>query len=210
MGAAPATRSSGRLDSAARRASLLDAAAQLVAEGAVDDVSVESVAERAGVSRPLVYKHFANREEILAELYRRESELLHRELAREVGAAGSLEEMFEALVRSAVRASRERGPLFAALRNAGAWSREVGREQRDRDNDTARAFTRRAVSELGADARAAAPLIGLLLGMIDHVLAQDRAKPTPAVSERLIAAYLTIVRSSLAALARPSGRREAK
>ncbi len=34
---------------------------------------MEAVAERAGVSRPLVYKHFANRGELLASLYQRES-----------------------------------------------------------------------------------------------------------------------------------------
>src|SRR4051812_26747437 len=76
-----------RLARADRREALLDAALALVAAGDVDGVSVESVADQAGVSRPLVYKHFANRTEILTELYLREAERLHEELSGDVRAA---------------------------------------------------------------------------------------------------------------------------
>ena len=55
-------------------------AGELVASADADSVTMEAVAERAGVSRPLVYKHFANRAELLASLYQRESILLHQEL----------------------------------------------------------------------------------------------------------------------------------
>ena len=84
-----------------------------------------------GVSRPLVYKHFANRHELLAAVYRREAVRLHDELAAEVTDAGTVEEMFRALVRGSLRAAAERGQVFTALRAAGAWSRELREEQRD-------------------------------------------------------------------------------
>jgi len=71
----------GRLARADRRDVLIDAAAELVAEGDIEAVSMEAVAERAGVSRPLVYKHFANRNELLAAVYQRESALLHADSA---------------------------------------------------------------------------------------------------------------------------------
>src|SRR5207248_991317 len=45
-----------RLARADRRGDLLEAAAQLIVERGVVAVSMESVAERVGVSRPLVYK----------------------------------------------------------------------------------------------------------------------------------------------------------
>jgi AcrR family transcriptional regulator len=45
---------------AKRREDLLDAAVQLILSGGVEAVSMEMVADRAGVSRPLVYKHFAS------------------------------------------------------------------------------------------------------------------------------------------------------
>src|SRR6266480_4420461 len=78
-----------RLSRAERRDALLDATAELVSSAEIDAVTMEAVAERAGVSRPLVYKHFANRGELLAALYDREAALLHAELAVDVEAAGT-------------------------------------------------------------------------------------------------------------------------
>jgi AcrR family transcriptional regulator len=196
-----------RLPSEARREALLDAAAALIAEGPVESVSMEAVAEQAGVSRPLVYKHFASRDELLGALYKREAADLHVRIAREVAAAPTLEEMFRALVRAALRASDDRGPLFARLRNAREWNREVAREQRSRDGVTARAFTKRAASELGVDPAEASLTIRLLLGLIDHVLGHYRTQRTPARAAALEASYMRIVGSTLASLAGEGRRR---
>ena len=80
----PEALDAARLSRADRRDALLDAAVALVTSGDVSAVSMEAVAEHAGVSRPLVYKHFANRGELLAAVYKRESALLHAELSAEV------------------------------------------------------------------------------------------------------------------------------
>src|SRR5918996_766434 len=53
--------------------------------------------------------------------------------------------------RSALHAADERGRVFAALRSAGGWNRELRHEQRARDVDTVRAFAARAERELGID-----------------------------------------------------------
>src|ERR1700716_4055811 len=108
-----------RLGRAERRDAILEAADALVAAGDVEAVTMETVAERAGVSRPLVYKHFANRRELLAALYEREAALLHAELAADVEAADTVEEMFRALIRGALRAQASRGATLAALRSVG-------------------------------------------------------------------------------------------
>ena len=196
----PTPTPTSRLGRDERRQALLDAAAVLIQEGTLDDVTMEAVAERAGVSRPLVYKHFANREEMLVEVLRREARSLHDEMAAVVAAAPTVEDMFRALVHTALEASVQRGRLFAALRGAGGLFREVGREQRERDRATSRAFSRRAADELGIDDRRAATAIGLLLGLIDQVIAQFRPNPTRARAAHLEDAYLTIVRATLAAL----------
>src|ERR1700722_18129276 len=93
-----------RLPSSARRDALLDATVALVAAKGVQVASMEAVAEHAGVSRTLVYKHFANRDELLAAAYRREASKLHHELASEVASATSTEEMYRALLRGSMRA----------------------------------------------------------------------------------------------------------
>src|SRR6266516_910782 len=189
-----------RLGRAERRDAILDAAQALVASGDVEAVSMETVAERAGVSRPLVYKHFANRNELLAAVYRREAVHLHRQLAAEVGAADTVEAMFRTLIRAALRAADRRGHVFAALRAAGGWNRELRHEQRARDADTVRAFSRRAMRELGIDRRQATAGTATLLAAIDPVLAQWRLRPTPEHAALLEDIYMGMVHGVFDAL----------
>ena len=188
---------SGRLTRADRRDALLDAAVELVVTGDADAVSMEAVAERAGVSRPLVYKHFANRGELLAAVYQREATLLHRELAAEVGAAATVEEMFRTLIRGALQAAAERGHVFSALRSAGGRSHELRREQRGRDVETVRAFAGRAMRELGLDRRRATATTATLLAAIEPVLTQWRLRPTADQAQLLEEIYVGMVRGAL-------------
>ena len=97
-----------------RRRSLLDAAARLLDERGIDAVRIPDVAAEAGVTRPIVYKFFANRQAIII---------------------GLLEDFFEA-IEARYQQVRDRGEigLVAALREvigatcdlieekgAGAW-----------------------------------------------------------------------------------------
>ncbi|MEU1281213.1 helix-turn-helix domain-containing protein [Streptomyces sp. NPDC005805] len=59
-----------RLSPDQRRAQLLDVAAELFAARPYDEVTMEEVAERAGVSRALLYRHFPGKRELFAALYR--------------------------------------------------------------------------------------------------------------------------------------------
>jgi AcrR family transcriptional regulator len=192
-----------RLARADRRGALLDAAVELVAAGDVEAVSMEAVAERAGVSRPLVYKHFANRSQLLAEVYRRESALLHAELAAGVGAAHTVEEMFRALIHGALRAQASRGAAFAALRAAGLRTRERREEQRRRDRTTVRYFAGHAVRQFGLEEREARAGVSILLGAIEAVLAQWRRRPTREHAALLEDTYVALVVGGLNQLAGP-------
>ncbi|HET6949363.1 MAG TPA: TetR/AcrR family transcriptional regulator [Acidimicrobiales bacterium] len=191
----------GRLGRTERRETLLDVAAALVGSGSPEAVTMEAVAERAGVSRPLVYKHFHNRSELLSAVYRREAAHVHDLLTAEVAAAASIHDMFRALVRGALRAAAEQGDLFAALRASGAWSPEVRREQRARDRRTSRAFAARAEKELGIEPEAATAGTAMLLSLIDPVLSQWRLDPTAHQARLLETTFMTIVTASLTALA---------
>jgi AcrR family transcriptional regulator len=159
----------------------------------VQEVSMESVAEHAEVSRPLVYKHFANRDELLAAAYRREASTLHAELASEVASAGSVEEMYQALLRGSIRATVERGEIFTALRAARAWNRDIRREQRSRDSDTLRAFAAVAVRQYGLERSRATTVTAVLLGALDSVLAQWRRDPSERSARTLEETYLAMV-----------------
>jgi AcrR family transcriptional regulator len=183
----------GRLQSSARRDALLDAVVALVRARGVREVSMEAVAEHAGVSRPLVYKHFANRDELLAAAYRREASKLHAELASEVAAVGTVEEMYRALLRGSVRAAAERGEIFAALRAAGGWNRDIRREQRSRDRKTVRAFAAVAARQYGVEHARSLSVTAVLLGALDAVLAQWRLEPTERSEVLLEETYLAMV-----------------
>jgi len=173
-----AVRESTRLPAADRRDVLIDAATKILASADTEAVSIESVAESAGVSRPLVYKHFANRGEILAAVYQRESRLLSREIAAAIAAADTLEGKLRAYVGGCLQAEADRGATFAALRSAGVRSEVLRDEQHERDRSTVRYFGNLAEEEFGLDPRAAREAMSVLLGAITSVLAQWRVRPT--------------------------------
>ena len=190
-----------RLARADRRADLLDAATQLIVTDGVEAVSMEAVADRAGVSRPLVYKHFGNRSDILVAVFRREAERLHVEIAAEVRAAHGLEATYRALVRGSIRASSESSPLFAALRSAGAWNPELRREREARDRRTVQFFAERTSAEYGIPAARAEVASAMLLTAIESVLVQWRTRQTRANAGLLEETYLDIILGGLERMA---------
>ena len=69
-----------------RRAQLLDVGRTLFASKGFDGTSVEEIAEKAGVSKPVVYEHFGGKEGLYAVVVDREvSRLLDRVTASLVG-----------------------------------------------------------------------------------------------------------------------------
>ena len=61
---------------AERRQQLLDVARSLFAEKGFDGTSIEEIANRANVSKPVVYEHFGGKEGIYAAVVDRETRLL--------------------------------------------------------------------------------------------------------------------------------------
>jgi len=59
-----------------RRQQLLDVARELFAEKGVDGTSIEEIAHRAGVSKPVVYEHFGGKEGLYAVVVDREVQRL--------------------------------------------------------------------------------------------------------------------------------------
>jgi AcrR family transcriptional regulator len=65
-------RSRGRMTAAERREQLVDISRGLFAERGFDGASIEEVAARAGVSKPVVYEHFGGKEGLYAVVVDRE------------------------------------------------------------------------------------------------------------------------------------------
>src|SRR4051794_9171031 len=68
-----ATANSIRMTAADRREQLLDVTKALVAERGFHAVSIEAVARRAGITRPIVYGHFGDLAGLLEALVEREA-----------------------------------------------------------------------------------------------------------------------------------------
>lgn len=64
----------GRMPRHERRAQLLAIARELIRERGTDEFTLGRLAERAGVTKPVVYGHFGDRAGALAELYRESEE----------------------------------------------------------------------------------------------------------------------------------------
>jgi AcrR family transcriptional regulator len=78
---APARRARrARLDPETRRAQLVGSACRLLEQRGVGTMSVEDVADAAGVSRSLVYAYFGDRDGLVAEVYLRVLEQLDEAL----------------------------------------------------------------------------------------------------------------------------------
>ena len=80
-----ASRRYQRLDPATRRDQILDAASALFAERGYDEVTIEDVANAAGVARGLVHHYFGGRKEVFLALLERVGVVREEQLRPPVG-----------------------------------------------------------------------------------------------------------------------------
>ncbi len=74
----------GRVPRAVRSAQLLELADQLFAERGFHAASMDELARRAGVSKPVIYDHFGSKEQLFATCVRRTGEALADRVAKAV------------------------------------------------------------------------------------------------------------------------------
>src|SRR6266852_5147195 len=81
-----------RLPQTQRRETLVTAASQLFAERGYDHASLDELAARAGVTKVIVYRHFASKKDLYLELLADHRDELLRTLAHGMPVAGPLAE----------------------------------------------------------------------------------------------------------------------
>ena len=173
MNAAPAAGRRGRPRSEAARKATLEAAAQLMLEVGPGAVSMDAVAERAGVSKATIYRWWPSKERLaLDAVYE-----TWAEVQRQLPDTGSLRGDLLALIRPWVRllASRPFGRVMAALLVQVQSDPEFAEEYRARfvepRRDQAREVFARAIArgEIPADTQVEVAL-DLLYGPVYHRL----------------------------------------
>ena len=114
-----------RLAKPERRRQLLDTARLIVRDEGVDRLTLGNLAERAGVSKPVVYDHFETRSTLLIELYRwidMERVAVFRDAM--IAANRTLEDTVDALSSAYIACAADTDGEFHAVGAALAGSEE--------------------------------------------------------------------------------------
>jgi AcrR family transcriptional regulator len=115
---------STRLPAARRRRQLLEVALRVFAEQGFYVTSMSDIAEAAGVTKPVLYQHFASKRELYAHLLGEVGGQLQEAITKAVASAGSPREMVEdgfAAYFQFVDAHRDAFQIFYA---SGSWRDE--------------------------------------------------------------------------------------
>lgn len=151
-----------------RREQLLDVSRQLFAEKGFEGTSVEEIAARAQVSKPVVYEHFGGKEGMYAVVVDREIQGLTGALTRALEAGGHPEELVERTALALLDYIESSTDGFRILvrdspvaQTTGTFSSLIGDVAMQVEHLLARQFTKR-----GLDPRTAPIYAQMLVGMV--------------------------------------------
>ncbi|WP_432935933.1 TetR/AcrR family transcriptional regulator [Kribbella sp. CA-253562] len=120
-----------RLTKQARREQLLDAAMTIVRTQGADGLTLVTLAEAAGVSRPIVYDHFGTRSGLLIELYRQLDERYRTAISAAVREAPPTIDEVARVIGAAYFACAAEMPELTAISAALKGSPEMEAVQRE-------------------------------------------------------------------------------
>ena len=160
-----------RLSAEARREQLLDVTEELVGQQGFHDLSIEAIAKRAGITRPVIYAHFETLDALLEAM-------LEREARRALAQLGTIlpAELPQGSGRSDALLSALRGYLEAIESEPVTWrlvlmppegAPKVLREQVERGREA---------------------VVEALAKVLGPGLAPERPSPDPQLTARLLSA----------------------
>lgn len=114
-GAGPPGRRAGRYHHGDLKAALVDAAVELIAERGVAGFSMAEASRRLGVTVAAPYRHFADRDELLAAVAVRALGALHAAVAAEIDPASPPPHQLAAVAAGYVRFAAANRALFGTL-----------------------------------------------------------------------------------------------
>ncbi|HTE41827.1 MAG TPA: TetR/AcrR family transcriptional regulator [Steroidobacteraceae bacterium] len=146
---APVTQRARRMSPTARRDQILDSAVDLIVARGLTACTLENVAKQAGISKPLIYRYFPKRPDLLKALLEREHSYVRGHGLDSLSMDTDLEQVVSNATQRVLEYLYERGPIMRLI----ASDRSVAalHEDRDRDERTVliEQFTKRCVQALG-------------------------------------------------------------
>ena len=113
-----------------RRTHLLDSAADLLVQQGFDALTMEAVAQQAGVSKSLGWAYFTNLDDLVQALFARELSVLYDRIESAIEAADGFEEKVRAAVRGYFDVVDERGAVLSTVQ-AAVQATSRGEQPRD-------------------------------------------------------------------------------
>ena len=182
---------SRRLPASERRAQLVDVGRAAFAEHGYEGTSVEEIAKRAKVSKPIIYEHFGGKEGLYAVVVDREMDYVERRIIEAIS-SGSPRERVERASLAFLSYVRDHPDGFAVLSQDSPLTSSRGtmssllNDMAERVGDV---FVS-ALKEAGYDTKAAPIYANALIGMVTFVgkwWTEQRKPPVEEVAKHLSA-----------------------
>jgi AcrR family transcriptional regulator len=159
-----------RLAASARRAQLVDVGRRVFAERGYEAASVEEIAERAGISKPIVYEHFGGKEGLYAVIVDREVEHIVSGIVEAISSGSPRERLEQAALAFLTYVKERPGGFAVLLRDAPASKRsgEMPALMYDLADRVGAIFTEQ-FRKAGYDAKSAPIYAHALVGMVAFV-----------------------------------------
>ena len=155
-----------RMPAGQRREHLLEVAAAIILDAGFESLTMESVAERAGVSKGLGYAYFENAEELALALYDREMDEFYRTIEAATAGCDSFDERMRRALRAHLNLVSERGVLFVILQTKLS-GRKLKRTVRQRLAPFVDFWSRQMEQEFGVDRVTAETVASAMLSAAD-------------------------------------------
>jgi AcrR family transcriptional regulator len=167
MTQSPARRARKRLSPELRQARLLQVAAGIVVRDGLTSVSMQRIADEAGVSKGLIYNYFPSCHALLYQLLRSETSAIHEKQVAAARGVTDFVELLRVVTRVYLRHVAEHGHLLRPLMAEPSLMAELEREHRTARPRAVRLFSRLMHEQYGiplSDAVAASDLLMDLSG----------------------------------------------
>lgn len=127
-----------RLPPEQRRQQIIEAAVDLIVSNGHSGCTLEQVAQHADISKPLIYKYFSKRDELLKAILNHEFAELNVRGFETIPNNVPIERIVRATIERALRYYHDRGPILRLLSTdpvVAKMAKQDGREKRDGTSD---------------------------------------------------------------------------
>lgn len=161
-----------RLDAHARRAQLLDTARTVFGQHGFSATSMNDIAKAAGVTKPVLYQHFASKHDLFLELLVETTEDLESRLRETITSGTSPRNQVERGVSTYVSFFAENPHRFRVMYGEGVRTDAVFSERLHRVQSSFYEFTAAQFADTALDHAHRLTVAHAIMGALEHAVGQ--------------------------------------